>query len=107
MLRPRSRLWADFVRITRKAALTGALLGLLVPLISFAVAIYVLRDGKDEGDWVFWLSPSMYVLLALDLVHSVPEALLVYSIAFGINVLLYAGIAWTGASIYSRVVKAK
>ncbi len=57
--------------------------------------------------WVSWLSPSMFGLLALDLVHSKLEALYVYSIVFGVNMLLYAGIAWTGATIYSRIVKSK
>lgn len=95
------------MRITRKAALIGALLGLFVPPISLAVAIYVLHDGKDEGDWVFWIWPSGLGLLALEGVHSAVEEMIVWTTTIGINMLLYAGIAWSGASIYSRVVKSK
>jgi hypothetical protein len=95
------------VRVTRKAALIGALLGLFVPPISLAVAIYVFREGKDEGYWVFWISPSMLGLMALEGVHSWLGALLVYLVTFGLNMFLYAGIAWTGASIYSRAIKSK
>ncbi len=87
-------------RIARKAGWMGALLGLLVSLISMAV-LYLFQRTPDAGDWLIWIWPGSLVLMQYS-----PSALgvaLAFSVAIGLNVILYAGIAWCGAFVYAQI----
>ena len=79
----------------------GALLGLLVSLISMAV-LYLFQRTPDAGDWLIWIWPSSLELMALEYQQAPLWVVLTFSIAIGFNMILYAGIAWCGAFIYAQ-----
>ena len=88
-------------RIARKAGWMGALLGLLVSLISMAV-LYLFQRTPDAGDWLIWIWPSSLELMALEYQQAPLWVVLTFSIAIGFNMILYAGIAWCGGFIYAQ-----
>jgi hypothetical protein len=94
------------LRIARKAALTGALLGLLVPLICLAV-LHLFQQTPDAGDWLLWIWPSSLGLIALDGPAPLPILDVVFALAvlIGVNIVLYAGIAWGGAFAWALILK--
>jgi hypothetical protein len=91
-------------RIARKAGWLGALLGLLVSLVSLAV-LYLFQRTPDAGAWLFWIWPSSLGLMALEYSSSAPGVVGIFLIAIAFNVILYAGIAWSSAFIYSQIFK--
>jgi len=91
-------------RFAKKAGWLGALLGLLVSLGSLAV-LYLFQRTPDAGDWLLWIWPGSLGLMALEYNHSAFGAVVIYSITIGWNVLLYAGIAWSGAFAYAQVFR--
>ena len=87
-------------RFARKAGWMGALLGLLVSLVSMAV-LYVFQRTPDAGDWLLWIWPSSLGLMALEHASAL-GVVVIFLITIGWNVLLYAGIAWSGAFVYAQ-----
>jgi hypothetical protein len=57
----------------------------------------------DAGDWLIWIWPSSLGLMALENNHSAFGVVVIFSITIGWNVLLYAGIAWSGAFVYAQI----
>ena len=89
------------MKIARRAAAIGALLGLLVPLLSLSgFFLFHLEEGS-----LFWVWPSALQLMVLENRPPWFVVIIVYSESIGINVLLYAGVAWSGGFIYDRVFK--
>lgn len=87
-----------------RVATLAALLGLVLPLILLEAS------WRFPGPWhgpflVLW--PSSFELRLFDNAGPMPtfKVVAIYATSIGINVLLYAGIAWRGASFYSRPIK--
>ena len=76
-------------RFARKAGWMGALLGILVSLVSMAV-LYLFQRTPDAGDWLLWIWPSSLGLMALENNHSALGVVVTFLITIGWNVLLYA-----------------
>lgn len=91
-------------RIARKAGWLGALLGLLVSLVSMA-ALYLFQPTPDAGDWLVWIWPSSLGLMGLENRPSAVGVVEIYLVAIGFNVVLYAGITWSGAFIYAQIFR--
>jgi hypothetical protein len=91
-------------RFARKAGWMGALLGLLVSLGSMAV-LYLFQRTPDAGEWLLWIWPSSLGLMAFEYNSTALGGVLIFSIAIGFNVILYAGIAWCGAFVYAQIFR--
>ena len=91
-------------RFARKAGWMGALLGILVSLVSMAV-LYLFQRTPDAGDWLLWIWPSSLGLMALENNHSALGVVVTFLITIGWNVLLYAGIAWSAAFVYAQIFR--
>lgn len=86
----------------RHAATVAAILGLLIPVTCEAVN-YV--HPYMAGEWLLWIWPSSLQLLVLGGRRDPwPDVAMVLGISIGINMILYAGIGWVIAFIYSRVL---
>ena len=90
--------------IAKKAGWIGAVLGLLVSLVCMAV-LYLFQRTPDAGEWLLWIWPSSLELMALEYNEAPLFVVLAFSIAIGFNAILYAGIAWWGAFIYSQIFR--
>ena len=89
----------------RHAAALAAFLGLVVPMI--LLEAFWRFAGPSWGAVFFFLWPSSLELRLFENSPPMPvfEVATIYATSIGINMLFYAGIAWSAASIYSRVSK--
>lgn len=92
------------LRTARKAALTGAWLGLLVPLMCLAV-FHLFPQTPDAGDWLLWIWPSSIGLMALDTPLPMLDVVFAHAVLIGVNIIFYAGIAWGSAFAWALIFK--
>jgi hypothetical protein len=77
--------------IDAKAVTAGAFLGLVTP---FGVELMMRAYPSIVGNWVFWLWPSLVVMVVFGMPAPVVNVRVLFAISVGINVLVFAVLCW-------------
>lgn len=52
------------------------------------------------GNWILWLWPSLVLLLVFGVPAPVADMRLIFAISVGINIVLYAVLAWFAMMVF-------